>query len=87
MSHRSKRYREGAAKVESRTYSVDEAVALLQSMPRAKFDQSVERHMNLGIDPRQRDQIVRGAVSLPAGIGASPEPQGVGYVTTQQALS
>ncbi|HOI55802.1 MAG TPA: 50S ribosomal protein L1 [Phycisphaerae bacterium] len=71
MSQHSKRYREGAAKVESRVYALDEAVALLQSMPRAKFDQSVELHMNLGIDPRQSDQIVRGAISLPAGIGAA----------------
>jgi large subunit ribosomal protein L1 len=71
MPKHSKRYREGAAKVESRGYALEEALSLLQSMPRAKFDQSVELHMNLGIDPRQSDQIVRGSVSLPAGIGSA----------------
>ncbi len=71
MSKHSKRYREGRAKVENRRYSVDEAVALLKSFPKTKFDQSVEIHLNLGIDPKQSDQIVRGSLSLPAGIGKS----------------
>lgn len=71
MPKHSKRYLEGAAKIEKRPYVLDEAVALLQSLPRAKFDQSVELHMNLGIDPRQSDQIVRGSISLPAGIGSA----------------
>lgn len=71
MSKHSKRYREGRAKVENRRYSVDEAVALLKSFPQTKFDQSVELHLNLGIDPKQSDQIVRGNLSLPAGIGKS----------------
>src|SRR5262245_52660130 len=45
------------------------AVSLLKSMKRAKFDETVEIHMWLGIDPTQSDQLVRGAVSLPHGIG------------------
>ncbi|MEC8558288.1 MAG: 50S ribosomal protein L1 [Planctomycetota bacterium] len=45
------------------------AVELLKSFPARKFDQSVEIHMNLGIDPAQADQIVRGSVVLPHGIG------------------
>jgi len=47
------------------------AVSLLKSMKRAKFDETVEIHMWLGIDPTQSDQLVRGAVSLPHGIGKS----------------
>lgn len=50
---------------------VKKAVALLKSMKRVKFDETVEVHMWLGIDPTQNDQNVRGAVSLPHGIGKS----------------
>ncbi|MFO0942050.1 MAG: 50S ribosomal protein L1 [Pirellulales bacterium] len=46
-----------------------EAVATLKSFPARKFDQSVEIHLNLGVDPAQADQIVRGSVVLPHGIG------------------
>jgi large subunit ribosomal protein L1 len=50
---------------------LDEAVALLKGLPPRKFDQSVEIHMRLGIDPKQADQLVRGAIVLPHGIGKS----------------
>ncbi|HBE66953.1 MAG TPA: 50S ribosomal protein L1 [Planctomycetaceae bacterium] len=49
--------------------SLAEAVDVLKTFPERKFDQSVEIHMNLGIDPTQADQIVRGSVVLPHGIG------------------
>lgn len=48
-----------------------EAVAILKSFPPTKFDQTVEIHMRLGIDPKQADQIVRGSLVLPHGIGKS----------------
>lgn len=48
-----------------------QAVAMLKGMKRAKFDETVEIHMNLGIDSTQSDQMVRGAISLPHGIGKS----------------
>lgn len=64
-----KRYAANAAKVENRTYSLDEAVALLKTFASAKFDESVELHLRLGIDPKQGDQQVRGTVVLPHGIG------------------
>jgi large subunit ribosomal protein L1 len=50
---------------------LDEAVALLKGLPARKFDQSVEIHVRLGIDPKQADQLVRGAIVLPHGIGKS----------------
>lgn len=47
------------------------AVSMLKQMKRSKFDETVEVHMSLGIDPSQNDQMVRGSVSLPHGIGKS----------------
>ena len=70
MPKHGKRYREATARIEKRAYSPDEALELLQSLPRTKFDQTVELHLKLGIDPRQSDQIIRGSISLPAGIGS-----------------
>ena len=49
--------------------SVDEAVALVKDNAKAKFDETVEISMNLGVDPRHADQMVRGVVSLPNGTG------------------
>jgi large subunit ribosomal protein L1 len=51
--------------------SVKQAVAELKKLKRAKFDETVEIHINLGIDPTQSDQMVRGAIPLPHGIGKS----------------
>ncbi len=51
------------------SYSIEEAVKLLKSNSKAKFDETVDISMNLGVDPRQSDQMVRGMVSLPAGTG------------------
>lgn len=51
------------------TVSLKKAVNLLKSLKRVKFDETVEVHMKLGIDPKQADQAVRGSVSLPHGIG------------------
>jgi large subunit ribosomal protein L1 len=48
-----------------------EAVGLLKKFPAPKFDQTVEIHMRLGIDPKQADQIIRGSIVLPHGIGKS----------------
>lgn len=72
MRKRSKRYREGAAKVDrAQTYEPKDAFDLLKSIPGAKFDETVEVVVRLGIDPRKSDQLVRGAVSLPKGLGKS----------------
>jgi large subunit ribosomal protein L1 len=53
----------------TKSYSLDEAVKLVKANARAKFDETIEIAMNLGIDPRHSDQMVRGMLSLPAGTG------------------
>jgi large subunit ribosomal protein L1 len=53
----------------SKSYTLDEAVALVRANAKAKFDETVELSMNLGIDPRHADQMVRGMVNLPNGTG------------------
>ena len=72
MVTRSRRYTESRKLVEpGRTYSIEEAIALLKSMPPAKFDETVECTVQLGIDPKHSDQQVRGNISLPHGTGKS----------------
>jgi large subunit ribosomal protein L1 len=66
----SKRYDAAVAKVDAeRPYTVEEAIAALKAMPAAKFDESVDLSFRLGVDPKHADQMVRGAVVLPHGIG------------------
>ena len=65
-----KRFKEAQAKVDrDRLYSPREAVKLIKEFPSARFDESVELSIRLGVDPRKADQMVRGAVSLPKGTG------------------
>ena len=58
-----------AAVEKNKSYTLDEALALIKSTAKAKFDETVEMSMNLGIDPRHADQMVRGLTSLPNGTG------------------
>jgi large subunit ribosomal protein L1 len=69
MKKRSKKYQEIAKLVEKREYSLNEAVDLIKKTARAKFDESVEIALRLGVDPRKADQAVRGTVTLPHGLG------------------
>lgn len=70
MKKQSKRYRAAASKAENlEPQLLDKAVELLKGFAPTKFDQTVEIHMRLGVDPKQADQIVRGSVVLPHGIG------------------
>ncbi|HEV3120711.1 MAG TPA: 50S ribosomal protein L1 [Isosphaeraceae bacterium] len=72
MKRHSKRYRALAEKIQSAgTMPLPEAIKLLKAFGNTKFDQTVEVSTNLGIDPRQSDQNVRGSVALPHGIGKS----------------
>jgi large subunit ribosomal protein L1 len=66
----SKRYDAAAAKVApDKQHSLEEAIGVLKTMPVAKFDESVDLSFRLGVDPKHADQMVRGAVVLPHGIG------------------
>ena len=58
-----------AAVEKNKSYALDEALALIKSTAKAKFDETVEMSLNLGIDPRHADQMVRGLTSLPNGTG------------------
>ena len=69
MAH-SKRYNNNFEKINrDKEYSLEEAAELLTSFSPTKFDESIEVAINLGIDPKHADQIVRGTVALPNGIG------------------
>jgi large subunit ribosomal protein L1 len=68
----SKRYDAAAAKVAAdKQHSLEDAIGVLKQMPAAKFDESVDLSFRLGVDPKHADQMVRGAVVLPHGIGKS----------------
>lgn len=70
MAKLSKRQRDIRAKVDStKLYSIDDAVALLKELSKVKFSETIETAINLGIDPRKSDQVVRGATTLPHGNG------------------
>ncbi len=64
-----KKHRNAAELVERRPYPLTEAIPFLQKNKITKFDETVELHMNLGVDPRHADQMVRGTVVLPHGLG------------------
>ena len=66
----SKRHKENKTKVDiKKRFPLEQAVAQLKELKNAKFDETVEIAMKLGIDPRKSDQLLRGSVSLPKGIG------------------
>ena len=69
MAKRSKRYRALAEKVPAQPQELSQAVQIIKEFGGTKFDQSVEIHMRLGIDAKQADQLVRGSIVLPHGIG------------------
>lgn len=71
MPKAGKNYEKAAAARENRLYSLDEAVPLLKKIAYAKFNETVEVSMKLGVDPKHADQMVRGTVVLPNGLGKS----------------
>jgi len=66
-----KKYEAASKQVEARPYQLEEAIPLLQKIKFAKFDETVEVHMRLGVDPKHADQMVRGTVVMPNGLGKS----------------
>ncbi|HXM60020.1 MAG TPA: 50S ribosomal protein L1 [Terriglobales bacterium] len=71
MKKSGKNITKARAAVENRPYPMQEAVTLLQKVKYAKFDETVEITMRLGVDPKHADQMVRGTVVLPHGLGKS----------------
>lgn len=70
MAHRGKKYREKKASYEStQRFSMEEALELLPGLAFAKFDETVDVAVRLGVDPKRADQMVRGTVALPHGLG------------------
>ncbi|MGH7247679.1 MAG: 50S ribosomal protein L1, partial [Pseudomonadota bacterium] len=60
MAKTGKKYQSAAAQVGQRPYTLEEAVPLVQKVKFARFDETVELHMRLGVDPKHADQMVRG---------------------------
>ncbi|MEA4883238.1 MAG: 50S ribosomal protein L1 [Clostridia bacterium] len=72
MPNRGKRYQDASKLVDrAKLYEPAEAIKLLGEVAKAKFDETIEAHVRLGVDPRRSDQQVRGAVVLPYGTGKS----------------
>jgi large subunit ribosomal protein L1 len=71
MAKHGKKYTAAAAQIEDRPYSIEEAIPLVQKVKYARFDETVEVSMRLGVDPKHADQMVRGTVVLPHGLGKS----------------
>ena len=72
MRKRSKRFEQASTQLDrTRQYPPDEALGILKGLPAPKFDETVDVVVKLGIDPKKTDQLVRGAVSLPRGLGKS----------------
>jgi large subunit ribosomal protein L1 len=71
MAKHGKKFTAAAAQVQARPYSIEEAIPLLQKVKYAKFDETVELALRLGVDPKHADQMVRGTVVLPHGLGKS----------------
>ncbi len=69
MTRKSKRYNGHTGKVPAEAVELVDAIKVLKTFGTTKFDQSVEIHLRLGIDPKQADQLVRGSIVLPHGIG------------------
>ena len=71
MKKQSKKFLEAATKVEAKNYTIEEAIKLAKEITYTKFDETVDLAFRLGVDPRHADQMIRGAIALPAGTGKS----------------
>jgi large subunit ribosomal protein L1 len=71
MAKPGKKYQAAVSKIEDRPYDLKDAINAVMSAAYAKFDETVEVHMRLGVDPRHADQMVRGTIVLPHGTGKS----------------
>jgi large subunit ribosomal protein L1 len=69
MSQVGKKYQTASAQVEARPYALEEAIPLIQRLKYSRFDETVEMALRLGVNPKHADQMVRGTVVLPHGLG------------------
>ena len=76
-----KKFAAARAQVEERPYVLDEAIPLVQKLKYTKFDETVEVAMRLGVDPKHADQMVRGTVVLPHGLGKTKRVLVIGKVS------
>jgi large subunit ribosomal protein L1 len=87
MAKHGKKFTAAAAMVEDRQYSLEEAIPLIQKVKVAKFDETVEMAMRLGVDPKHADQMVRGTVVLPHGLGKSKKVLAIAGADKQKEAS
>jgi large subunit ribosomal protein L1 len=87
MARHGKKFTAAAAQVQARTYSIEEAIPLIQKVKYAKFDETVEIAMRLGVDPKHADQMVRGTVVLPHGLGKSKRVLAIAGADKQKEAS
>jgi large subunit ribosomal protein L1 len=87
MARHGKKFTAAAAQVQGRTYSIEEAIPLIQKVKYAKFDETVEIAMRLGADPKHADQMVRGTVVLPHGLGKSKRVLAIAGTDKQKEAS
>src|SRR2546421_13066288 len=71
MSKVGKKYAAAKKQIEPRPYTVEDAMGVLKKVHYAKFNETIEVHMRLGVDPKHADQMVRGTIVLPHGLGKS----------------
>ncbi len=71
MAKQGKKYLAASKQVDRQDYNLEEAIPLVQKVKFTKFDETVEVHMRLGVDPKHADQMVRGTIVLPNGLGKS----------------
>ena len=87
MAKHGKKFTAAAAQVQDRPYTIEEAIPLIQKVKYAKFDETVELAMRLGVDPKHADQMVRGTVVLPHGLGKSKKVLAIAGADKQKEAS
>src|SRR5687767_10346529 len=87
MAKHGKKFTAAAAQVQDRAYTIEEAIPLVQKVKYAKFDETVELSMRLGVDPKHADQMVRGTVVLPHGLGKSKRVLAIAGADKQKEAS
>ncbi|MGH9253312.1 MAG: 50S ribosomal protein L1 [Vicinamibacterales bacterium] len=87
MARHGKKFTAAAAQVGDRTYTIEDAIPLIQKVKYAKFDETVEVAMRLGVDPKHADQMVRGTVVLPHGLGRSKRVLAIAGADKQKEAS